>query len=634
MASSRNLRKAIVLAAVVALAVGGVSPGAQGAAESARRGGLLGSVPAESLFCVRIAGLEGTLDTANEFLKGVAPEPFDAKAAAFAKLGGLLGDERLNGVNTKGGIAILGVEVPPQGTGSDEPARGPMGNIFLGALVSVNKYEHFVSRNPNCGQPDADGVSTITVDGKPRALVANVGRFALLCRPDSRDKLLGVRRLMAKRKESLFRSLDADERKMAAASPVLLYLNVKAGSKLVEPMVFGKLGQIKAQLQKAKEQGQGLAMVDPSAVIGLYADIFKMVMGGTDRIMAGLTPTSEACNVTVGVKAIPGTDFAATIGSPLEGDFDDMLGYLDNGAIMNMAGKVDRASLKSAYVKLIELMGQMAPGTVSAADMEGLKKLTVKAIDAMGDSLAISFGPTGTSSPAIAVKYVIKVGDEKAFREVIEEQLKMMQDGAFGKLYKGFGIDLSFDVERDSETYKGVKIDAASVDFDFGDDALMQTEVIKKLYGDSLDYQWAFVDGYCVYAIGGGAEERIRELIDQVRAGGAKQVSSEMKAAMNAIPDSGQADVVGAFNYVRMLNMVTGFMPVPAGESRPKLEVPTASSIAFAGRTVADGKMTLQMSLPKKHLMEIKSAFETLIPQIKKQEELQRQKRKDRSNDA
>ncbi|MFH1719199.1 MAG: hypothetical protein ABIF19_17725 [Planctomycetota bacterium] len=631
MSGLRNIRNAVLAATVFALAVGGLC---HGAAESARRGGILGSVPGESLFCVRIAGLEGTLDAANEFLKGVAPEPFDAKTAAFSKLGSLLGNEKLPGVNRKGGIAVFGVEIP-----SDEPARGPMGNIFLGALVSVNKYENFISRNPNCGQPDAEGISTITADGKPRALVVNVGRFALLCPPDARDKLLGVRKLIplgagAQRKRSLQRSLDEDERKMAAASPVLLYLNVKAGSKLVEPMVAGKLGQIKAQLQKMKEEGQGPAMVDPSAVIGLYAGIFKMLMGGTDHIMVGLSPTSEMCNVTVGVKAVPGTDFAATIGSPLEGDFGDMLGYLDDGAIMNMTGKVDRASLKSAYVKLIELMGTMAPGAVSTADMEGIKKLTVKAIDAMGESLAISFGPTGTSSPAIAIKYVIKIGDEKAFRDVIEEQLKMMRDGAFGKLYKGFGMDLSFKVERDNETYKGVRIDTAKVDFDFGDDALMQTEVIEKIYGDTLDYRWAFVDGYCVYSIGGGADKGIRELIDQVRAGGPKQVGSEMKAAMNTLADSGQADVVGAFNYVRMLNMVTSFMPVPAGESRPKLEVPTQSSIAFSGRTVADGKMTLQMSLPKKHLMEIKAAFETLIPQIKKQEELQRQKRKDRSNDA
>jgi hypothetical protein len=311
-----------------------------------------------------------------------------------------------------------------------------------------------------------------------------------------------------------------------------------------------------------------------------------------------------------------------------------MLGYLDNGAIMNLTAKVDRASMKSAYMKLIEMMGKMAPGAVSADDIEGIKQITAKAIDTMGDSLAISFGPTGTSSPAIAAKYVLKVDDEKAFREVVEEQLKMMQDGSLGRLYKGFGMDLSFDVEHGSETYKGVNIDTAKIDFNLGGNATEATEMIKKIYGQKLDYRWAFVDGYCIYAIGGGAEQRIRELIDQVRAGGVKETGSDMKAALELLPESDNADVIGAFNYVRVLNMIMSIVPIPEGESRPKLDVPSTSGIAFAGRTIADGKVVVQVALPKAHLIEIKSAFQTLIPQIEKQQKLERQQRKERKNDV
>jgi hypothetical protein len=169
------------------------------------------------------------------------------------------------------------------------------------------------------------------------------------------------------------------------------------------------------------------------------------------------------------------------------------------------------------------------------------------------------------------------------------------------------------------------------VAFKIGDEKSPQTEMIKKIYGDALDYRWAFVEGYCVYSIGGGADQTIRELIDQVKAGGPKEIGSEMKAAVEAIPNSRQADAVGTFNYVRMLNMVLGFMPLPEGASPPKLQVPTKSNVAFAGRTTADGKLEMQIALPKEHLVEIKSVFETLIPQIKKQEELQRQKQQEQS---
>jgi hypothetical protein len=507
-----------------------------------------------------------------------------------------------------------------------------MGNMFIGALIPVGDYNEFISQNPNRGKPDDEGVSTITVDGQPRALATNVRRFALLCPPDAREKLISVKKMMGEREQSLVTALDDDQRQQAANASVWVYVNVKQASQLVGPMFFAQLEQMKAQLQKMKESGQGPPMmVDPSGVVSLYGGMFKMLMNGTDQVTVALTPSAQMCNVAVGVKPVPGTEMAAIIGSAVAGDFGNMLGYLDDGAMMNLGCKVDRDSLKAGYGKLIDLVGQMAAGAVPEADLDKVKTLTASLIDAMGDSLAISFGATGRESPLLSIKYVIKVKDEKVFKEAIEEQLKMMQDGTFAKLYKGFGMEMDFKVERGADTYKEVKIDSAKVAFKIGDEKSPQTEMIKKIYGDALDYRWAFVDGYCVYSIGGGADQTIRDLIDQVRAGGPKEIGSEMKAAVEAIPNSRQADAVGTFNYVRMLNMVLGFMPLPEGASPPKLQVPTKSNVAFAGRTTADGKLEMQIALPKEHLVEIKSVFETLIPQIKKQEELQRQKQQEQS---
>ncbi len=626
MVISKSLRSAALAAMVVMLAAGGVW-----AARSTRPGaaGLLGSIPAKSMFCVRINNLDGALATANEFLKGIAPESFDAEATVISKLGKLLGDDKLSGVNRKGNFAVFAVNVP-----GEKPGPGPMGNMFIGALIPVGDYNEFISQNPNRGKPDDEGVSTITVDGQPRALATNVRRFALLCPPDAREKLISVKKMMGEREQSLVTALDDDQRQQAANASVWVYVNVKQASQLVGPMFFAQLEQMKAQLQKMKESGQGPPMmVDPSGVVSLYGGMFKMLMNGTDQVTVALTPSAQMCNVAVGVKPVPGTEMAAIIGSAVAGDFGNMLGYLDDGAMMNLGCKVDRDSLKAGYGKLIDLVGQMAAGAVPEADLDKVKTLTASLIDAMGDSLAISFGATGRESPLLSIKYVIKVKDEKVFKEAIEEQLKMMQDGAFAKLYKGFGMELDFKVERGADTYKEVRIDSAKVAFKIGDEKSPQTEMIKKIYGDALDYRWAFVEGYCVYSIGGGADQTIRELIDQVKAGGPKEIGSEMKAAVEAIPNSRQADAVGTFNYVRMLNMVLGFMPLPEGASPPKLQVPTKSNVAFAGRTTADGKLEMQIALPKEHLVEIKSVFETLIPQIKKQEELQRQKQQEQSKD-
>ncbi len=95
-----------------------------------------------------------------------------------------------------------------------------------------------------------------------------------------------------------------------------------------------------------------------------------------------------------------------------------------------------------------------------------------------------------------------------------------------------------------------------------------------------------------------------------------------------------QADAVGTFNYVRMLNMALAAMSMAGAEGPAKLDVPTTSSLAFAGRTTAPGVLDVQVVLPKQHLVEIKSAFKTLITPIKKQEELQRQEQKKKPEGA
>jgi len=619
MINSRGFRNAVAAGMVVLLAAGSVW--ARNPAKP-RRDGLLRILPAKSLFCVRINNLDSTLAAANEFLKDIAPEPFDAKAMVRSGLAELLGDKALKGVNMKGKFAIFGVNIPGGSAG-----RGPMGNMFIGALIPVRNYDKFISQNPDCSEPDDQGISTITVDGRDRALVTKLRRFALLCAPKARDALVRVKKLTGARRRGLVNALDENERELATTSPVWLYLNVQEGSKLIGPMLFAQLEQMKAALQSVKESGQG-AIGDPAAIVSFYAGLFKMLIDGTGHVTVGLSPTSDVCLVTVGMKAVPETEMAAMLAAPAGGDLRNLLGYLDDGAMMNLCSKVNPESGKMLYMKLIELLPLMTTDGIPEADLEKLKKLIAKTFDAIGDSLAFSFATGDKDSAPFSIKYVIKVRDEKAFEQVIEEELEMMREGALDKLYKGLGMEMDVKVERDAGTYKGVSIDAAEVTFKMGDEDSPQSQMIKKMWGDALDYRWALVDGYCVYSIGGDTDKTIRELIDQVKAGGPKKIGSEMKAALDAIPNSKQADCVGTLNYIRMLNMASAFMVMPGGVKFPQLDVPTKSNIAFASRT-ADGRITLQMALPKQHLLEIKSAFEKLIPQIEQQQKQQRKQKTD-----
>jgi hypothetical protein len=619
---SRRLRNVVNAGLVILLLCGGLSM-----ASSSRRAsdGLLRIVPAKSLFCVRINKFENTLEAANEFLRDVAPPSFNAETKVLSKLSKLLGDEDLRGVNKNRNFAIFGVVV------EDTPAgRHPMANMFIGALVPVRNFDKFVSRNSNCSEPDDEGISMITINDRPRALVTSLRRYAIFCPPNAREKLIQVKQMMRQRQNSLSRVLDDGEKEMATTSPVWLYANVKDGSKLVQPLLFGGLEKMKAQLQKAKEKGEGPPM-DPAGIIGFYGGIFKMVLEGTEHIMVGLSPTSEMCNVNMSLKPVPGTEFETMAGKPADGNFKNLLGYLDDGAMINIASKIDRESMNASYMKMYDLIGHMSSEGIAEKELKKLKKLTTKMVNAMGNSMAISFG-FGQGSSLFKMKYIIEVGKKKAFEKSVEKELQMMQDGTFSKLYKGFGIEMEFKVDRDTDTYEGIHIDAAKLTFKLGDGFDLQNKILEQIFGDGLDYRWTFVDNYYIYTMGENADKDIRELINQIKSGHPNTIGSEMKAALDMIPQSTEAEAVGTFNYVRILNMIPKMIPVPEGATLPNLNVSTKSNIAFTSG-FDNGNITTQIAMPKKHLLEIKCAFETIIPQIKKMEEQQRQKRKEQAKE-
>jgi hypothetical protein len=618
MVGSRSLRVVVVVAALIMASSAGVWAQSQA---RPRPIGLMGVIPGDSLFCVRITRLDNTLGAVNEYLEGVAPESFDAQKAVYSKLGGLLGDEQLRGVNKNGGFALFALSVPGEGAN-----QNPMANMFLGALLPMRNYDNFIARNPNCGPPDDEGISTITVDSRPRALAMRVGRFALLCPTNAREKLPQVKKMLGRRKLSLANTLDENERKLASGTPVWAYLNVKQSAPLINPMVAGKLAQIKAELQKAKESGKSPMMAEPAGVVDFYGGFIKIFTQGTDRLTIGLKPGPDACQISYSLKPIPGTEMATLVGREMGGNLNNMLGYLEDGAMMNVASKVDRTGLKTAYMALFDLMGKMVPGGIPETDIEQIKELTTKAVDALGDSLAISVRIDGGSPAPFQAKYVLKVRDKEALEQVVQQELQMMEKGVFNDLYKGFGMQMSVTLEQNAGTYDGIAINAAKVMFKRSGEETVQGAAIAKMFGSSgLEYRWAFLDDYCVYTVGGEPDKTIRELIDQVRAGGPKEVAPGIKAALDSIEGSREADAFGTFSYARMLRMGLELM-LPAGEAETaKTEMPAKSEIAFAGRTVDDNGV-VQVVVPKAQLQEVKAAFKTLIPRIKKQEELQRQK--------
>jgi hypothetical protein len=611
MFNSRDLRCCIFVALGVFM---GISiAGASDAPKKRRGAGPLQILPKESLFCVQINSLKQTGDAINAFLLDVAPEDWNAKEELLSGLGKILGDGKPKAIRTNAAFTFFGVNLPSQ-----EQNANPFGNLFIGTLVPVRNYENFVAKNQNIGEPDEDGISTIMVGETKRGLVVQVRRFAVICGPNDREKLLRFKTTINRKGRKLFATLDEDEKELSRTAPIWAYANVQQVSKVFIPMVFDGLQQMKVVIKKAQESGEGPS-IDPEAVIGFYSEILKVLLEGTDRVSIGITPSAEVCRFTMQSQAVEGTFLAQMFAAAPAGiDIGELLGYLDNGAFLNLVGKIDREGMKLAYLKMIDLFSKLAPEAVGEAEVENLKGLTKKSIDAMGDGIALSLKSGQGSAGPFSFKYVIKVRDEKAFEQVIDEQLKMMNDGLFNKLYRGFGLDMKINAKKDAAEYKGVKIGSARISFQMGKKDSQENKMLKAIWGEGMEYTWAVLDGYCVCAIGGDSDQTIRNLIDQVKAGGPQELASEIDRAVEIFnPDESQEyDFGGTCNVVRMLNLMSSFISASGGPKIEPLHMPTATNIVFAGWS-ADGKLTVETVLPKQHLLEVKAAAEEFSKRIR-----------------
>jgi hypothetical protein len=395
------------------------------------------------------------------------------------------------------------------------------------------------------------------------------------------------------------------------------------------PLLFAQLEAAKVILKKAQEEGKG-AMGDPAAAIDFYSKIIEMVIQGMDHLAIGIAPTAEKCRFTLQAKAIDGTMLSDLFVASDDANVLGLLGYLEDGAFMNIVTEIEPESTKLAYMGMIDLLGSLSAGALGEADVAKIKKMTADSIDAMGDGLAISVKGGSAEEGLFSMKYIIQVRDEDAFNEIIEEELKMINEGLFDKMYKGFGMEMKARVETEAATYRGVDIGYAGLTLKMGEEDTPQAEMFNKIWGEGLEYRWAVLDGYCVYVFGSGTEKGIRKLIDQIKAGGPDGLAWEIETAIDVLDVEEQEqeyDFGGTLNYVRLLDMAPGFIAASGGPEIEPLDMPTRSNIVFAGRS-ADGMLHFDVVLPKQHLTELIAAGEKFGKEMEKA--VKEQQRKER----
>jgi hypothetical protein len=186
----------------------------------------------------------------------------------------------------------------------------------------------------------------------------------------------------------------------------------------------------------------------------------------------------------------------------------------------------------------------------------------------------------------------------------MEEMPAMFEAGPIADLYKQMGVGIKFELKRKAETYKDVAIDAIKVGINPTDPNSEQSKMLALIFGHGFEGRLAVVNNLLVYAIASDSGTLVRKLIDQAKGDATQPVPSEVEAAVQLIPGSEKACFFATYNYLRILQMVTAIMPMPI----PQTAVQSQSNIAIAGK-VSGGSLSVEMALPKQHLMEIMTIF-------------------------
>jgi hypothetical protein len=573
---------------------------------------LLQIIPAESLFCVRVNNFEYTLNTIDQFLMGVSPMPMGFSILARTQLAKVLGSPELNGVNMAGNFAAFAALTGKQ------TETNPILNIFVAVLIPVTDFQQLITSNPNCGPTDANGVSKITItdtSGKSNTmLTAQLDGYALISSANNYDKLITIAKSISTAKPSGLASvLDAAETKPAMNEPLWAYGNVQLASKTFGPLVFGQLEKIKTMMEGMKSSGQG-PMGNPAAVMNMYTKLLELLMKEMQSLSLTVKPAPNACNLTISASAVAGTDMANMLVADASADQENkLLGYLEDGAAMNLAFKMNKTFWNQLNNKGIDIIAAVADTNTTAENITKLKTLAADSLSAIGNSMVCSFSTNTETKPPFAAKYVIDVNDQKTFDRVMEEAAEMMNSGPLADLNKSMGMETSYTIQRAVDIYKGVSIDSARLVMKSTEPNSPQGQMLDKMYGGGIEYRWGMVKvaGLCACVIGGDANSAIHQLIDEVKASRQKpmqqQLADEVKAALELLPQANKADFVGTYNFLRLLKMTTAMAPVPI----PQMDIQTKSNVAFSGK-IGNGRMTMDIALPKEHLTEIVAAVQTM----------------------
>jgi len=309
---------------------------------------VLGVVPADCLFCLRIDNFDYTISQADQFITGLSPVPLGLPMMVRMLFGGITGDPQLAGVNMNGTFGVFALPMPA--------AADPNDSVFTGVLIPVTTYDAFVA-SPTVGPPDARGISQITPQATmfpiPPMVATQAGGFALVTGAEYADMLATVADSISSGSSPAIGSIPGVTTSDVAAAPIWVYIDAQKAAAMAPPAGAMPGGP------GALPMGPGMMNFDIASMAG---DI------PVKSVTLGLEPKPNVFTIMARVLAIPGTELAQTFvrgSAPMQQIFDSIGAKTPSqagaelSAVSALLPKASQADVVGKYdlIKLSEMVG-------------------------------------------------------------------------------------------------------------------------------------------------------------------------------------------------------------------------------------------------------------------------------------
>lgn len=558
---------------------------------------LLNTLPDNCLFCVRVNDFSSSLSKLDMYMAGTSPIPMSIAMLANMQLIGITGDPMLNGIDQNGDFAVFGMLNP------DTTASVP---VIGGILIPVTSYADLVKNNPNC-KAGENGLSILSA---PNSQIGSIilteaagGKYALAVMEAQKETVAALKAALSASAKPLAAKLHTPHSQAAAGAAAWAYINLSLLYDTYQPMVLHMLQQAQTQIPAASNEMAGIM----AFAMKIYSELFKEFAKDADYAAMSLTPEPALLCIDTVLQAKDGSELAGMLAaSPQTAKGFTMAGYLDDTSAVNGLAKLNLASMQKMYDKLFDIIASASADTPIKEQMEKMKVMMKKSFSAMGEEVAFSFSYAG-GKPPLKLREVVAVQDSAAMKKLMDENVQCVN-----LIYQAMGFPAAFKYQPAVSTYKGISIDAATIEMKLSEDPNNSMKAaVEQLYGDAFSYYMALTSDKFLMTMGSDGQETLKRMLDQTAAA----PSGDFKAAFEMLQNTPYTQFIFSVNVIKLLKgmgemMQTiapmGSAPVPDIFGALK-DVQTQSCLAI-GSFSADGCTAIRAAVPKQHLTEVISA--------------------------